>query len=144
MKCKKKARGLTIIGVIVGVAFACSAIPTAVHLYAQQRAQDRLDAILTNLAGIDIGIAQWKRGHSFLIPVKSDLDGSGGDIAKVVWPTGPVPGSYSISPENYRAWISAAHRGIPASATFDGGNKGSMNRPEWQRTCGADPTSCGL
>ena len=144
MKCKKKARGLTIIGVMVGVVFTGSAIPTSIHLYAQRRAEDRLDSIESNLAGIDVAVAQWNKEHRGGGLSISSLDGTDGTIARAKWSAGPVSGTYSISPEDYRAWMSAVHRNVPACATFDGGNKGPMNRPEWQIVCGPDPTSCGL
>ena len=144
MKCKKRARGLTIIGVMVGVAFTGSAIPTSVHLFAQRRAEDRLDTIVSNLAGIDVAAAQWNKDNHGGQPSRSTLDGTDGAIAHTKWPVGPVVGAYSIPDRLGSTEVTAAHHDTAACATFDGGNKGPMTRLEWQKVCGADPSSCGL
>jgi hypothetical protein len=144
MKFKKKARGLMIVEVIVGLAMVGSAIPAGAHIYAGRRAEDRLQVILSNLAGIDGAVAQWDGQHRGVKPDRHDLDGSGGSIALDTWPVGPVQGTYAISDREYLTWSQIRRDAMPACATFDAGAKRPMNRAEWQRTCSADPISCGL
>ena len=145
MKCIRKARGSTIVGVIIGVGLIGSSLPTASHFFAQRRAQDRLDTIVKNLAGIDMAVAQWsKENHGRNFPVRENIDGSGRTVPRVAWPVGPVAGTYSLSNVTPDGNAPRAPRAASPASTFDGGVKGPMNRLEWQKTCSSDPVSCGL
>ncbi|HLK13191.1 MAG TPA: hypothetical protein VKT78_00165 [Fimbriimonadaceae bacterium] len=141
MKCTIKKRGLTLLGVILGIGVVGTSAPTAIHYVAQRRAEDRLDTIVRNLAGLDMAANQWSaRVDASLAPTRAQLTGEEGNVAYLQWPTGPVTGTYAVGAPNR----TIAEHEIPARATFDGGSKGPMNRLEWQRTCGADPAGCGL
>jgi hypothetical protein len=134
---------LTITGVVIGACLLGSSLPTATHFFAQQRAQDRLGAIVKNLAGIDMAAAQWSREQPGAgVPTRENLDGAGGAIQRVQWPLGPVSGRYAVTGSTGTA--AGPKHTVASSTTFDGGTKGPMNRLQWQETCTADPVSCGL
>jgi hypothetical protein len=143
MKCTKKARGLTIIGMMIAVAFVGSAIPTASHIFAERRAEARLETIVGNLARIDVAASQWANDHSGAQPSRSNLDGTGGKLPYLSWPTEPAPGAYAIS-TGAADNAPSTPQAVPQVATYKGGSKEAMTRLQWQQACSANPGGCGL
>ncbi len=100
------------------------------------RADRRLERILDNLRQIDEGATQFCMESSRwkgMVLTRSQLDGTGPNPPPpyVRWPSGPIPGIYSVSE-------------CGVMATFNGGARGAMNRTQWIKQCGPDPASCGL
>lgn len=139
MKSTRRARGLTICGLVVAIGLVGSLGSGAYHMVASQRAQDRLDTIVRNLAEIDVAANQWRHDHQDAAVIQSDIDGSRGTGKYIQWPTGPVAGDYEIGRQ-----ISTPEHTTPIIATYNGGSKGTMNRAEWLATCSDNPVGCGL
>jgi len=131
---KKRARGFTLIEVLIVVLIIGILLAISVPNFVRARASSRLQAIVSNLRLIDRAVDEWgmsqnKAGGAAV--TRSDLDGTGGQTAYLAWPAGPVPGTYGVTT-------------LGAASTFDGGSLGSMDADTWRSTCASDPVVCGL
>ena len=130
-----KPRRVFASAIFVTAVVAAILATVAVPQYRRQCARRRLKEIIGNLGEIDLASEQCCMEASYSRGVSIDrrwLDGTGGTEPYLARPKGPVPGDY----------VPGICSGSPA--TFDGGSKGSMNSKQWQKTCSADPVSCGL
>jgi prepilin-type N-terminal cleavage/methylation domain-containing protein len=132
----RRSKGaFTLIEIMIVVLLIGILIAIAVPNYTHARGTSRLRAIVKNLKEIDYAKYTWAMdaNQSADAPVlQSNLDGTGGTGSSyLLWPSGPVPGSYAVTT-------------VDADTTFNGGTKGAMNWAQWQATCSVDPLSCGL
>ena len=132
MKRATKQR-IAVVGVITAIL-----VTVGLPNYRHNRAQVRLSEIREGLRQIDSGAEQWCMESSYtkgLHVSRADLEqlGSPPDLPLpyVVWPHGPIPGTYAPTT-------------CDDMATFDGGTNGALNRKEWETTCSTDPSVCGL
>lgn len=131
---KRCSAGFTLIEMMIVVCVIGILLAISVPNYLRARGTSRLQAIVSNLRAIDTAVQEWgmSQNQPQGAPVtRSNLDGSTGGTSYLTWPTGPLPGSYSVTTTG-------------SYATFDGGTLGAMNAETWQETCTDDPIACGL
>src|ERR1022692_1316449 len=126
---KKATNGYTLIEIMIVVMVVGILLAIAVPNFIRARGTTRLQAIVSNLRQIDTAVRQWGMTQDQITgaPVlQSNLDGTGGTVAYLVWPVGPVPGTYDVTI-------------LGANATFNGGALGAMDADTWRITCNTDP-----
>lgn len=131
---KSRKSGFTLIEIMIVVLIIGILMAIAVPNFVRARASSRLEAIVSNLRVIDRSVEEWgmSQNQASGAPVlQSDLDGTGGGAAYVVWPKGPIAGTYGVT-------------SFGALSTFNGGSLGAMDAGTWRAVCDMDPAVCGL
>jgi prepilin-type N-terminal cleavage/methylation domain-containing protein len=131
---KSRKNGFTLIEIMIVVLIFGILLVIAVPNFVRARASSRLQAIVSNLRVIDRCVEEWGMSQnqaSGAVVLQSDLDGTGGGAAYILWPKGPIPGTYAVT-------------SFGTLSTFNGGSLGPMDAGTWRATCDMDPAVCGL
>src|SRR5579863_9217428 len=103
MKRNHKAKGFTLIEIMIVVLIIGILLAIAVPNFVRARASSRLKAIVSNLKQIDSGVEQWameQNKNSGDAVAQADLDGTNGAAylsgPVPAWPVGPVAGTYAV------------------------------------------------
>lgn len=134
MKRNHSKKGFTLIEIMIVVLIIGILLAIAVPNFIRARASSRLKSIVANLKQIDSAQTQMAMEQNLGngAPVtQSMLDGSNGSTAYLVWPNGPVTGTYTVTQ-------------VGQNATFNGGNGAQTDWNSWEGNCSSDPASCGL